>query len=80
MTTFRAAQATSPGAELAIVDRPLADPGPGQVRVAVEAFAAWYLAGLEDPRTAEVEDFATFHKQFGLDFNNQVFHDAVASA
>jgi alcohol dehydrogenase len=37
MTTFRAAQATSPGAELAIVDRPLADPGPGQVRVAVEA-------------------------------------------
>src|SRR6202022_3227718 len=37
MTTFRAAQATSPGAELAIVDRPLADPGPDQVRVAVEA-------------------------------------------
>ncbi len=37
MTTFRAAQATSPGAQLAIVDRPLADPGPGQVRVAVEA-------------------------------------------
>src|ERR1700737_3986279 len=37
MTTFRAAQATSPGAELAIVDQILADPGPGQVRVAVEA-------------------------------------------
>jgi alcohol dehydrogenase len=37
MTTFRAAQATSPGAELAIVDQTLADPGPGQVRVAVEA-------------------------------------------
>ena len=37
MTTFRAAQATSPGAELAIVDRTLADPGPGTVRVAVEA-------------------------------------------
>ena len=37
MTAFRAAQATSPGAELAIVDQILADPGPGQVRVAVEA-------------------------------------------
>ena len=37
MTTFRAAQVTSPGAELAIVDRTLADPGPGTVRVAVEA-------------------------------------------
>jgi D-arabinose 1-dehydrogenase-like Zn-dependent alcohol dehydrogenase len=34
---FRAAQVTSPGAELAIVDRTLADPGPGTVRVAVEA-------------------------------------------
>jgi alcohol dehydrogenase len=37
MTTFRAAQVTSPGAELAIVDQPLTDPGPGMVRVAVEA-------------------------------------------
>src|SRR5258705_6127839 len=37
MTMFRAAQVTSPGAELALVDRPLADPGPGTVRVAVEA-------------------------------------------
>jgi alcohol dehydrogenase len=34
---FRAAQASSPGAELALVDRTLADPGPGSVRVAVEA-------------------------------------------
>ena len=37
MTIFHAAQATSPGAELAIVDRTLADPGPGTGRVAVEA-------------------------------------------
>src|SRR5258705_2502129 len=37
MTMFRAAQVTSPGAELAIVDRTLVDPGPGTVRVAVEA-------------------------------------------
>jgi alcohol dehydrogenase len=34
---FRAAQASSPGAELALVDRTLVDPGPGCVRVAVEA-------------------------------------------
>jgi alcohol dehydrogenase len=37
MTSFRAAQVTSPGAELAIVDRTLTDPAPGTVRVAVEA-------------------------------------------
>jgi alcohol dehydrogenase len=36
-TTFRAAQVTSPGAELILVDRTLADPGPGTVRVAVQA-------------------------------------------
>src|SRR6476661_964025 len=37
MTTFRAAQVTSPRGELALVDRTLADPAPGTVRVAVEA-------------------------------------------
>jgi alcohol dehydrogenase len=37
MTTFRAAQVTSPGGELALVDRPLENPGPGTVRVAVQA-------------------------------------------
>jgi alcohol dehydrogenase len=37
MTTFRAAQVTSPGAELTLIDRTLTDPGPGTVRVAVEA-------------------------------------------
>jgi alcohol dehydrogenase len=37
MTTFRAAQVTSPGEQLALVDRTLAEPGPGTVRVAVEA-------------------------------------------
>jgi len=37
MTTFRAAQVTSPGAPLAVIDQALAEPGPGTVRVAVEA-------------------------------------------
>ena len=37
MTTFRAAQVTSPGGQLAVVDRSLVDPGPGTVRVAVQA-------------------------------------------
>jgi alcohol dehydrogenase len=37
MTTFCAAQVTSPGGELALVDRPLENPGPGTVRVAVQA-------------------------------------------
>jgi alcohol dehydrogenase len=37
MTTFRAAQVTSPGAQLTLVDRPLVQPGPGTVRVAVQA-------------------------------------------
>jgi alcohol dehydrogenase len=37
MTTFRAAQALSPGAPLAMIDQALAEPGPGSVRVAVEA-------------------------------------------
>jgi hypothetical protein len=45
----------------------------------VRAFTSWYAAGLEDPLTAEVEDFATFHKQFGWDFNNQVYRDAVTA-
>ncbi|MDT7764364.1 MAG: alcohol dehydrogenase, partial [Mycobacterium sp.] len=37
MTTFRAAEVTSPGEQLAMVDRSLIDPGPGTVRVAVQA-------------------------------------------
>jgi NADPH:quinone reductase-like Zn-dependent oxidoreductase len=37
MTTFRAAQVTSPRGRLALVDRTLTDPAPGTVRVAVEA-------------------------------------------
>jgi len=35
--TFRTTQVASPGAELAIVDQRLGDPGPGAVRIAVEA-------------------------------------------
>lgn len=41
----------------------------------VDALAPWYAAGLDDPLTAEAEDFVTFHKQFGWDFNNQVYRD-----
>src|ERR1700761_7253008 len=37
MTTFRAIQVSSPGGELALVDRTMVEPGPGGVRVAVEA-------------------------------------------
>ena len=37
MTTFRAAQVTSPRGQLALIDRTLTDPAPGTVRVAVEA-------------------------------------------
>lgn len=42
-----------------------------------EALAAWYEQGLEDPRTFEVRDFKTFHKQFGRHFNDQVYRDAT---
>jgi hypothetical protein len=42
----------------------------------ISAFAAWFGAGLADPLTAEVEDFASFHQQFGWDFNKQVYRDA----
>jgi alcohol dehydrogenase len=57
---FRAAQANSPGAELALVDRTLPDPGPGTVRVVVEAcgichsdslFVDDQLPGLQFPVT-----------------------------
>ncbi|HXB85281.1 alcohol dehydrogenase catalytic domain-containing protein [Mycobacterium sp.] len=37
MTTFRAIQVSSPGGELALVDRTMVEPGPGSVRVAVDA-------------------------------------------
>jgi alcohol dehydrogenase len=37
MTTFRAAQVPSPGAQLALVDQSSSEPGPGTVRVTVEA-------------------------------------------
>ena len=46
----------------------------------VAALAAWYNAGLPDPLTAEVEDFKTFHQQFGWDYNNQVYRDASTHA
>jgi alcohol dehydrogenase len=37
MTTFRAARVASPGGRLALVDRTFPEPGPGTVRVAVQA-------------------------------------------
>ena len=42
------------------------------------ALAAWHGAGLADPLTAEVEDFGSFHQQFGWDFNKRVYRDAKA--
>jgi len=46
----------------------------------VAALSPWFASGWDDPFTAEVEDFATFHRQFGWDFNNQVYRDAAGSA
>lgn len=43
-----------------------------------KAFSEWYRAGLGDPKTADMEDFNSFHKVFGWDFNNQVYGDALA--
>jgi D-arabinose 1-dehydrogenase-like Zn-dependent alcohol dehydrogenase len=49
---FGAAQASSPGAELALVDRTLADPGPATVRVAVEACGICHSDSLQLPIVA----------------------------
>lgn len=43
--------------------------------VRASAFRAWYAAGLDDPFTAEVRDWPSFHKQFGADLNLQVYLD-----
>lgn len=60
MATFRSVQVAEPGGPLTIVDREVREPGPGQVRVAVEAcgvchtdsqFVAGYLPGLSFPIT-----------------------------
>lgn len=37
----------------------------------------WLDAGLPEPITYEVEDFTTFHNQFGWEFNDQVYRDAT---
>lgn len=42
----------------------------------VSILAPWYEAGLEDPRADEVRDFASFHKLFGNDLNDQIYADA----
>lgn len=41
----------------------------------VAALAPWYAADLPNPYTADFTDWAGFHKQFGADFNNQVYRD-----
>jgi alcohol dehydrogenase len=60
MTTFRSAQVAAPGGEIALVDRTLEDPSPGQARVVVEAcgvchtdseFVAGHQPGLVFPVT-----------------------------
>lgn len=42
----------------------------------VDALAPWYAADLDDPRVHIVSDFATFHRRFGNDLNDQVYEDA----
>lgn len=37
----------------------------------------WTDAGFPDPFTYEVEDFTTFHDQFGWEFNDQVYRDVT---
>jgi len=46
----------------------------------VACFAAWHASGLPNPVTADFSDFTDFHKQFGWDFNNQVYRDATLQA
>ena len=46
----------------------------------VACLTAWHAAGLPNPATADFSDFADFHKQFGWDFNNQVYRDATLEA
>ncbi len=43
----------------------------------VAALEAWYDAGLPDPRTSEVWNYKTFHKQFGRHLNDQVYRDVT---
>lgn len=43
----------------------------------VGALEAWYGASLPDPRTADVEDWASFHREFGWDHSNQVYEDVT---
>lgn len=42
----------------------------------VEALTPWYAAGLDDVRADEVRDFASFHRLFGNDLNDQIYSDA----
>lgn len=42
----------------------------------VRAFAPWYAAGFEDPRTADARDWRALHPSFGLFLANVVYVDA----
>lgn len=42
----------------------------------VAAFAPWYAAGFDDPRTADARDWRALHPSFGLFFANIVYVDA----
>lgn len=44
----------------------------------VDAFDAWFAQGLPDPVTAEVDDWGSFHRTFGMDHSNQVYRDVKA--
>lgn len=41
----------------------------------VDALRGWYAQGLPDPRTADVEDWGSFHHEFGWDHVNQLYQD-----
>lgn len=43
----------------------------------IAMLAPWYAGGLDDPRADEVRDFATFHRFFGNDLNDQIYADAT---
>lgn len=43
----------------------------------VSMLSPWYDEGLDDPRADEVRDFASFHRLFGNDLNDQIYADAV---
>ena len=66
MTTFRAAQVASPRGQLALVDRTLAEPGPGTVRVAVEIRISGTVHGHPAGASNDLEDTLNFAALQGI--------------